>query len=261
MIFRFLLKALKKPMQTIAFVRFFIFRPNTYILSTMHQSGTHWLQVLLANILSKNFNLENVSDIHAKNIIPYYPHSFLYDKDYSVPKILHSHHNRNLFFFNKPTILLVRDIRDSLVSQYEKYNKANKTDISFSIFLRKESEDLVAGWQTFPSRVEFLNSWSGQNVLIVRYEDLKNDLIRELKRITSHIDIDINKDILDFAIEESSFKKMKKMQANESETRFAINKGVVGRYKEYFSNEDMIYFQKYIIDNLQDSYGYNYEKW
>ena len=182
MIFRFLLKALKKPMQTIAFVRFFIFRPNTYILSTMHQSGTHWLQVLLANILSKNFNLENVSDIHAKNIIPYYPHSFLYDKDYSVPKILHSHHNRNLFFFNKPTILLVRDIRDSLVSQYEKYNKANKTQIS--IFKKKsikliKSRLLKNNYFDFRLILQKLYKFGCRNLLVEGGNDLSENILKD----------------------------------------------------------------------------------
>jgi hypothetical protein len=251
MIFRLVLKALKKPLKSFNFLRFFALRPNTYILATMHQSGTHWAEDILAKILSPD-----IPYAFARNVIPKLDQGCVYEKDSSRPKISHTHAAQNFFLF-KPVIILVRDLRDATVSQYEKYKKANNKEISFSEFLQKPSDELVAGKQTLESRVHFLNSWAKvKNGLTIYYEELKQNPESEIKRILNFVGVNVSDSDISVAVNESSLEKMKEEQGD-----MVVNKGIVGRYREYFSDEDKKYFQDYLRENLLDSYGYDYAEW
>ena len=158
------------------------------------------------------------------------------------------------------TIILIRDIRDSLVSNYDSFRKNQVIDITFSKFLRNEKYSSKYGLK---NRIDFLNSWyknsrNIDDVLFVKYEDLKKDLKTQIKKIISFSDINIEEKTIELIIEETSLFNMKKMEKRASKITEKINKGLVGRYKDYFNDSDMEFFRHQINKSLVYDYGYEY---
>lgn len=201
----------------------FLYKKESVHLVTMSASGTHWLRMMIALNLSDR-------DLQTVDVVGVVPHLFSYN---SIP-IRQSHSNYFPYARKAKTLMLVRDIRDSLVSHYETFVKNKREDVSFGVFLRDKKISKIYGLER---RVKFLNSWylnkeRCDDFMLVRYEDLKEDTEGVMKKVFSFLTIDCV-DIED-TITRSSLVEMKKLKDPVGK----IKKGVVGRYKEYFTKED-----------------------
>ncbi len=221
----------------------FLFRKDSVHLVTQSASGTHWLVQMLGSAIS----YKKTSSVDVNEIMP---HLF---SENEMP-IRQSHSNYFPFAGKAKTVFLVRDIRDSVVSHYESYIKNRNSNLPFKAFLRESRLSKKYG---LSRRVNLLNSWFKSkercdDFMLVRYEDLKEDTEKELIRIFKFVGLDTS--LVSEAVQTSSLKKMKEMD----DRRGKVNKGVVGRYKEYFSKEDEEYLRNYLEDNLIYDYGYKY---
>jgi hypothetical protein len=239
-------------------------------LITFHQSGTHWLRSMISNGLSEYYNFNFVEhDIKSsKKIIPSVADNNKFIDSEIKQNIRHSHQGYSFIYRNKSIILLIRDIRDALISQYEKYSRINKKNITFSEFLRKKSTPETAGKHTLGSRVEFLNSWYAnrnkvKSILIIKYEDLIGDLEEQLRRIFTTLGISNDqRNIIRKVIESGDINNMTKLDiknvSNYKDMGSVVNQGVIGRHSMYFDKQDYRYFNNYINNFLIYNYGYDY---
>ena len=97
------------------------------MLISMHQSGTHWLKHMLASALTDKYGLPAPQYIHANDVIAGPKDKRLSDV---MPHLVSAHSIPHALFRSKlfhshvslpPYVVLVRDIRASLVSNYEKW--------------------------------------------------------------------------------------------------------------------------------------------
>lgn len=277
------LKNAKHPVQNLKWLSYQRSKKEDIILSTMQFSGTHWLRFILAKALVDYFELPyEFKDIRAQEITPTFrdpKQHFIYNSREEIPRIqqghLPYHFPYSLFLRNKKVIFLTRDLRDALISQYE---KMKKIQVPFSLFLRDlEGKYNNAFYGTLKERVEFLNSWHKnkkkvKDFVTIKYEDLQKDPERELSKILIFIglknfDDNFLREVIDFA----SMDNMKRIHFNSIEKKSfplygkppaknTINKGKMGNYKNYFSEEDLEFFNNYIKENLLYDFRYNYLK-
>ena len=232
---------------------------------SMHQSGTHWLKFMLANAISEHFSVPSPKYNHANDIIGGPKDTIMYPQ---IPRLLASHTIPSPFFysilsrpFNLPKyVLLIRDLRLSLISNYRKWRHTYR--VNFSAYLegdpagKKYNSDI---WWAF----RFLNCWGcyvkkqPTKILVVRYEDLVRRPTLELERINQFWLLGLPKNALRKATE---FASKEAMAIRNDPTR--PSGAVQMSSKEYsslFSVEDKARFRRLCADHLSHSFGYDYE--
>jgi hypothetical protein len=136
-------------------------------------------------------------------------------------------------------IYILRDGRDVYTSYYH-YNQLNRSeDTTFEEFLKGDH---------WPTRwAKHVEKWleaanARDNVLVVRFEDLKEDSARELQRMVSFLGKDtISKSRIQCAVEASSFENMRRLEKERGRRygnveRF-MRKGKAGNWQKLFTNE------------------------
>ena len=94
------------------------------------------------------------------------------------------------------------------------------------------------------------------------YEDIKNDPKESIKKLAKFLGEDLSENVLDIIVEKTSFKFAKeareaalKTDAQESSYREDISpflrKGVVGDWKNYFSDEESEYMDRRYNETLK----------
>jgi len=168
-------------------------------------------------------------------------------------------------FFSRRVVFLIRDPRDTVVSQYFHLAKlANVYNKDLKDFIR----DPCAGFERI---VVFNKKWCGsrskfKDFLVVSYEDLQINPIGGLERILKFIGLPFirKKDVVD-AVKNNEFQKLQQREISGElyqihGDRFAedggkgkeglkVRRGKVGGYVDYLDEEDMDYceeiFRKY----------------
>ena len=236
-------------------------------LVSMHQSGTHWLKHMLATALTFKYDLPPPEYIHANDVIsgPKDPRNHQ-----SLPHIVSSHSIPHILFENHlfqnlvtlpPYVVLVRDIRATLVSNYEKWKEHYACD--FDDFLRGDisghrfNNDI---WWCF----RFCNRWGylaenfPDGTLIVKYEDLAKNPLPELQRICRHWQLQLDDSALSYAINESSKEKMS--QKKDPDTPFGVNvvRDNNKSYREWYNEKQSRYLSNITKSFLSYDFDYNY---
>lgn len=236
-------------------------------LISMHQSGTHWLKHMLATAMTYKAGLPPPRYIHANDVIggPKDPRPS--DR---IPHIVSAHSIPHMVFrsglFHRlvdlpPYVVLVRDIRASLVSNYEKWKALYAC--SFDEFLRGD----ISG-RRFNNDVwwciRFCNMWGAvrsrapASTLLIRYENLRAEPLAELQRINRFWKLNIETEILEYAISESSKEKMS--QKKDPDTPFGVT--VVRRdekpWRDWYDDENARFLGKICDEFLNYTFEYNY---
>ena len=213
--FLFYYHCLRKDLTNFSFIRHAGF--SGFIVS-MHQSGTHWLKHMIASAICREHGLPMPKFNHANDIIGgaktplSYPDIHRLGSSHTILNpLLHFRGARNLVQL-PDYVVLIRDIRSSLISNYEKWKHVYKCE--FSEYLkgdvsgRRFNHDL---WWC----IRFLNSWGRQmekfpdSILIVKYEEIKSGPVLQLKRINGFFRLGLAEASLQFGIEASSKENMR----------------------------------------------------
>ncbi|MBI3336881.1 sulfotransferase domain-containing protein [Candidatus Peregrinibacteria bacterium] len=219
-------------------------RTDVYLIS-FPKCGRMWLVVMIGKLLQIRFHLPDDIDITDIAMFPEY--------NKNSPRIQPTHTGAHPTFstpdqmkriprkyLSHKTIFLVRDPRDSIVSQYFR-NKPR---------YHKPIRDWLSEYpEAFMTALTFYDTWSKEmnkykkNILLVRYEDLHAEPEKQLKRITDWLPI---KNVTDHEIKQSvEFASLQHMQKLEKKGHFDrikksnndyayhhVRKGQMGEYKE-----------------------------
>lgn len=241
------------------------------------KSGRTWLRFILGKIWQLHYNINcNLDDIPRVTQRKKSPKKIKYTHDkgsnfaqwVGYPRDIQTSKNH---YRNHNVIILSRDPRDVVVSSY--YHKIYREDCknfkgSLSEYIRHKKGSLSC-------IIRFLNIWAQQRkipkkFMLVRYEDLHNNIFNEINRIINFVQLqNIKDDNIEKAIEFASFKNMQTMEKNNSlkssilRTRnpdninyYKVRVGNVGGFKTALSDNDV----KYVNDkmkSLDKFYGYN----
>ncbi len=191
-----------------------ILEGDTFLV-TYPKSGTTWLQFLVAQAIAKqplDFNsLDKISpDIHR------YSDSQL--MKVKQPRLLKSHGISSKY---PQVIYLVRDPRDVAISMYfwqKKVGMLKKLGINPS--LREYLEDCFPeNKQGFMGWNEHVDFWMnraevmGEHLLTLRYEDIKINPSRELKRVVDFIGLEVDDSTISNAVAWSQAEVMRQTES------------------------------------------------
>jgi hypothetical protein len=184
----------------------------------------------------------------------------------------------------KSVVLLARNPADIAVSWYYQFTRrqsARKQELINAFVERPVDVDRVQLWEFvrhsdlgLPSLIDFLNVWERrvtqlENAIIVRYEDLRADSSRELRRIAALMGESFGEEELAEAVEWTSFENLQKLEAAghfrsggiqlldpDDPTTRKVRRGRVGGYRDDFDPEQVDELEQLIATRLSPTFGY-----
>jgi len=256
-----------------------------WALVSWGKSGRTWFRVMLSRFYQLHFGLDTDYMLEFDNFHRLNP---------KAPKVLFSHNNYirdylgawdNLDYYKgRKLVLLVRDPRDVAVSQYFQWRyrmrprkkalnayPAHGTNVDIFDFVCNPDCGI-------PRIVEAFNTWArsmpalGDDVLLVRYEDLRSDPAEVLRRVVAFTGTDGSPEHIEAARDYADYENMKKREAEKDGMRgsgqrvkpgdtanpdsFKVRRGKVGGYRDYFTPEQVQVVDAMVNDALDPSFGY-----
>ena len=180
----------------------------------------------------------------------------------------------------KIVILLIRDLRDVLVSYYFHETRRTKrfypkwTVDSFNGGITEFLHSEIGGVRHF---VRFYNIWAENrhlpaNFLLMKYEEIHQQPHEALERLLKFLGLtEVARDVIEEAVDFASFNKMRSMEQQGAfvhphymkpgdvgdKESFKVRKGKVGGYEDYLSPEDITWIEDKMRYELAPFYGYN----
>lgn len=233
-----------------------IFFSDDVFIASFPKSGNTWTRFVLSHLF---INCKH--QLNFTNYDQYVPEPGLHDNyilDLKRPRLLKTHtlHSNE----KKKAIYLIRDPRDVLVSYYFYLKKKLPKEYSIKDFIRDDRYS-PNSWKNH------VKSWENlENILIVRYEDLKKDPKKNFILIIDFIkEFNLDLDLLDKAMKMSSFNELKqqedlhgrnfKNKEAENLSSTFMRKGESRDWVNHFDDEDLLYFETRIGKYMKK---YNY---
>lgn len=225
------------------------------LLASFPRSGNTWVRLFLCNLISMrewggrevDFPLlnETMPELGVSNLLARWPHR-------TIPRVVKTHQRYRFVFGRKPSIGIIRDPRDVMVSYYHflRDRKGTYND-SFGEFVRHPRYGL-------PSWFAHYTSWRDRWAVVARFEDMVEDTPREFRRILVVLDVELSDEDVHQAVARSSIGGMRRAESRATsvtrdEARFARS-GASGQWKAYFSDEDIAYYLE--LANRFDAHVY-----
>lgn len=208
------------------------------------KSGNTWFQALVAGAVHGVLP-ELVPMSVIKSLVPDVHDTRWYQR-HGTPMFFKSHHVPQPQY--RRVIYLLRDGRDAMVSYHHYQQAVAGKQFDFMEFMRNDIfpckwHKHVEAWLDNPFKAEMIT---------VRYEELKADPVKQLKRVCAFADIERRDEILQLAADSASFKKMQSKEKVEGP--FATNnwpkdklfcrRGSVGGYREEMPREVLELFMQ-----------------
>ena len=248
------------------------------------KSGRTWLRVMISRYYQLLYGIPEGVLLGFENY---------HRRNPDIPKIFFTHDNyikdytgefdSKAPFYGKKVVLLVRNPKDIAVSQYFQWQhrmrpakkKLNKypphgTEVPAWDFVMDENVGL-------PGIIDYLNLWAREaeqveDLLIVRYEDMRSDTAAVLARVMEFINgTDANDEAVSKAVEYSSVENMRKLEEKNvfwlaggrmkpgkkgDPNTYKVRRAKVGGYKDYFTDDEVEKIDDLVADTLSPAYGY-----
>jgi hypothetical protein len=250
------------------------------VVVSFGKSGRTWLRVMISRYYQLCFGLSESSLIGFDN---------LHRKQAGIPRIFFTHDNylgdftgntdSKRDFYDTKVVLLVRNPQDVAVSQFFQWKfrmKEHKKiinryplDPELSIF------DFVMGEAAgIPKICGFMNGWADelprmQNLLVVRYEDMRAETEDNLRKVIEFLEGDANPDFVKAAVEFASVENMRKLETSSvfsggrmkpgdknNPDSFKVRRAKVGGYRDYFDDDQVQRIDALVQERLSPAFGY-----
>lgn len=244
------------------------------LLVTVPSSGTHWLRILLEGALLEAYSLDgDITSIRNEDMLPTFlnkENRFKYNDQKEIIRIQHTHSSYFWPMRKKRALLLVRDLRDVMVSHFRMMERQGRFAGSFADFLRGEGVN-KSRHHTLRSRIELINGWHKatpklSDLKIVRYEDLKQDTQAALRDVLDYAGIPaLSEAQMAKVVAQGSFDNMRRLEADNPLPQYTkakkVSEGRSGGYRDYFSDDDAAWFRQQVERHMNDTLGYDYGQW
>ena len=259
-------------------------RGSDVVIVSHPKSGRTWLRVMLSRYFQLRYGVPDRYMLGYDNF---------HAMDARVPKVFFTHDNYlrsytgNLDskqdFFGKRLVLLVRKPQDVAVSQYFQWKFRTRpikkwlnqypedgSEISLYDFVMTEAYGVG-------EVVEYMNRWADalpkfQEVLVVRYEDLRANPVQEFRRVADFVDGPSEPEQVEGAVEFGSVKNLRAMESRDGFWRsgsrltprdrknpdsYKVRRAKVGGYRDYFDDEQVARIDEIVRSRLSSTFGYD----
>ena len=256
------------------------------VIVSFGKSGRTWLRVMMSRYYQLKHGLGERHLIGFDN---------LHKKNTAVPRIFFTHDNylkdytgnsdSKRDFYDHKVVLLLRNPLDVAVSQYFQWKfrmrpgkKAlneypdHNSDISVYDFVMDEKAGLI-------KVIDYINLWANeadnmQNLLMVRYEDMRSDTANVLQRIEEFAGETPQRAHIEAAVEFASVENMRSMETKKTfwlsgsrmvakdksnPNSFKVRKAKVGGYRDYFDDAQIATMHQLVKERLHPMCGYDFD--
>jgi hypothetical protein len=199
------------------------------------KSGTNWFRNLVAGVVygaDPEFAPYSLLRDLIPNRVPKQP----YYKRYATPTYFKVH-DLPRREFNR-VVYILRDGRDVMVSYYH-HLRAIKGDVVDFMKVVKADCEVTSGVKWHVHVETWLANPHRAQMLVVKYEDLRRDPIRELRRFCQFAGVDRDDRHLDYVARKASFLTMRLKEQHQGigiigfpRDRSFVRRGHVGSYKD-----------------------------
>jgi hypothetical protein len=184
------------------------------------------------------------------------------------PRIRQAHHSYWFLFRGKKVILVVRNLKDAMMSAYDKVIKINGNVVSFGDFIKGDYDSSGFDYTTasLERRVRFMNRW-GDNINkagrchVIKYENLKSDTTSELAKIIRFAGCNVDDELIKETVLFCSKDNMSQLSdVTEGSHRHAVSKKNERNISKYFDEQTKKWFVNYMKNNLNNNFGYERER-
>ena len=247
------------------------------------KSGRTWVRVLLWRYLAKKngYASDSISGFDEfRDRRPGVPVLFFTHDNYLKDYL--GHDRKADIYGPLPTVLLVRDPRDTAVSQFFQWKHrmvARKKVINdYPLADDTSVHDFISGGQAgLPKIIGFMNDWAEaapkmKKLLVVRYEDLRADTKTELRRILEFFGQHPSDAELEDAVTFASIDNMRRMEVENARksgaqrsmkpgnaddpSSYKVRRGKVGGWTDYVTEEQAGALDRALADTLAPVFGY-----
>lgn len=245
------------------------------------KSGRTWIEQLLAQAVRMKYGITEPA-------LEHYEHLCRVQNDLPSVKFTHAGSSWEAFpiydqdelrrispdrFAKGKTFFLYRDPRDVLVSAFYHIKHRNKVE---HLTRREMIINRVFGLRKL---LRFMNVWhqfceNQRGYLIIRYEDLQANTLREFRQLCGHIGLAIEDDILARAVEACRFDNMKKKERQgayrsprlsatdaDNPKTFKVRSGRMLQYLSFFSKEELEEIEKIICEESAGKFIHEPERY
>lgn len=221
-------------------------QPDDVLMAFYPKTGSTWVRFFLYNMLTGSTSTASFDEVNAA--MPEYgnPSMFAPWRFPDRPRLVKTHRPYSpLLFGSHPTMLVVRDPRDIVVSLFH-YARSKRT-IDFDGALEKLVYDEEIGMEAF---FKHYVSWAPRAGLIVRYEDLKATPIESFGAICAFCGIEATPEAIEAALAKCSVQRMRDAQ-KASTTSFKdhdpnfvfARKATVGQWEEHLDERARAHYR------------------
>jgi hypothetical protein len=252
-------------------------RPGDVFLITYPKAGTLWLVEIVRRIVMPNNT--NTSTVSVKEKLKFVGNAgplfevCTHDQLDSLPspRYMVTHLPLNLIPYDRENqakyIYLARNPKDLAVSYF--YFLRSLPFFDFKGTWEEFLEHFMKGDLPWGSYYDHILEWwshkNNQNVLFLKYEDLKKDLKGQTKIIGEFLGFHLSDEEAGFVSEKCTFQAMK-ANPDQAMKNFSklfkqgayLRKGIVGDWKNHFSDEQLKQFQK-LYESCMNGTGLEFE--
>ena len=193
-------------------------------------------------------------------------------EDMPSPRLIKTHLRK--YFFVQPLeqknkiVVVLRNVKDAIVSFYHHYQfqktcRFEGRDFNEFFELFREKHLVYGDWYDWV--LDWWTEKENPNVCFVFYEDMKENIHKETRRVVQFLGIDLTDDQIQFVVDRANFDAMKKkrmvIDKNEEEGKGHFRKGVVGDWRSHFSEEQAQYVDKLTAEKLEGTGLHFKESW
>lgn len=232
-------------------------------------SGTHWTKWMLSNAIAHHYDLDppryfNNPSPESNDFIGHPKHAPKYP---DLPRLATSHSippypvqwrwARNLLGLPRYAVV-VRDIRNVLISNYEKWRETY--GVSFSEYLRGDpwgKTYVIDAWLY----IRFMNRWGEvarrfpEETLVLRYEDFRADAATSLDSLARFLGLDLTEEDIAAGVAAGAKDVMAKHHDPAVEVQ-ALRPD--GKGDTVYSEEDEAFLRDMLKRNLKHDFGYDF---
>ncbi|XP_061445813.1 sulfotransferase 1B1-like isoform X2 [Rhineura floridana] len=234
-------------------------RPDDLLISTYPKAGTTWVQEIV-DLIRACGDVEKAQRAPTYIRIPFLeicspppvPSGVDMLVDAPSPRVIKTHLPFQLVpksFWEKncKVIYVARNAKDNLVSYFffDQFNLTQPEPGPWDAYVKKFMEGKVAWGSWYDHVRRYWDERGNHRILYLFYEDMKEDLAREVHRVKDFLEVDLPEDIVEKIVHHTSFQTMKNNPMANYETIPSnifdktkgnfMRKGEVGDWKNYFT--------------------------
>jgi hypothetical protein len=145
----------------------------------------------------------------------------------------------------------IYELEPEELERREAYRKTSVVPLAESLFTQERLASIAAGWNAEVGRaVEDGPALLGDNYVEVRYEDLLERPMAEIRRLLEFLDADASEATVERLVENTGFERSSNRKRGLEDSYSRFRKGITGDWKNVFTDEDKRIFKKVAGDLL-----------